>query len=374
MQLSLQTFPQLLQRMSAAVQSSASQLIDLSVGSMLRAVLEANASIGLWIQWLIVQTLSMTRAATSNGADLDSWMADFLLTRQPATPARGMITFSRLLTGSAIVIPEGTRVKTTSTNVSFLVVADTTNGAWRADMSNYFLPAGVSAIDLPVMAQTAGPSGNVTANAITMLAAAVPGLDFVSNALALSGGYDAESDLKFRDRFRTYINSRSQATATAVGYAIMSLHQSLRYTLFENSDEAGRWRPGQFLIVVDDGSGQPGASTLSDVRAAIDKVRPLGSSFVVRPPEVVPVSVRIALSAGSATLDADTVALVISALTAYIDELPIGATLSMTRLVEVTCRTGRFAANISNVSINNTSTDLACSPGGVLRAQTITVQ
>ncbi len=374
MQLSLQTYQQLLQRMSAAVQSSASQLIDLSVGSVLRAVLEANASIGLWIQWLIVQTLGMTRAATSSGSDLDSWMADFFLTRQPATAAQGVVTFSRLLTSVAILIPAGTQVKAASANVSFVVVADATNAAWQVGSNSYQLPAGISTIDLPIVAQTLGAGGNVTAGAITVLATAVPGLDSALNTYALSGGYDAETDAKFRARFQDYINSRSQATAAAVGYAIISLQQSLRYKLFENTAPTGAWLPGQFLVIVDDGSGQPGAALQSNVYEAVDKVRPVGSSFVVRGPDVVPVTVAITLTAGGGSLDANTSTLVINAVTAYIDQLPIGATLSMTRLVEVAYRAGRFLENISGVSINNTVTDLVCSPYGVLKAQSITVQ
>ena len=66
--------------MAAAVQAAATQLLDLTVGSTLRAVLEANASVCLWMQWLILQVLRTTRAATSTGADLDSWMADLSLT------------------------------------------------------------------------------------------------------------------------------------------------------------------------------------------------------------------------------------------------------------------------------------------------------
>ena len=81
MQLSLRTFDTMVQSMAAAVQASAAQLLDLTVGSTLRAVLEANASIGLWMQWLILLVLRTTRAATSSGDDLDSWMADLTLTR-----------------------------------------------------------------------------------------------------------------------------------------------------------------------------------------------------------------------------------------------------------------------------------------------------
>ena len=72
MQLSLRNFSTLVQSMAATVESSTTQLLDLSVGSTLRAVLEANASLGLWLQWLILQVLRTTRAATSTGADLDS--------------------------------------------------------------------------------------------------------------------------------------------------------------------------------------------------------------------------------------------------------------------------------------------------------------
>lgn len=67
MQLSLQNFTTLMQNMAAAVQSASAQLLDLTVGSTLRAVLEANASVALWMQWLILLVLQTTRAATSTG-------------------------------------------------------------------------------------------------------------------------------------------------------------------------------------------------------------------------------------------------------------------------------------------------------------------
>jgi uncharacterized phage protein gp47/JayE len=374
MQLSLQTFQQLLQRMSVAVQSSASQLVDLSVGSVLRAVLEANASIGLWIQWLIVQTLSMTRAATSSGSDLDSWMADFSLTRQPATAARGIATFSRLLTGTTTNIPAGTQVKTSSGNLAFEVAVDTRNAAWQAASGSYVLPLGVTAIDLPITATLPGSSGNVSAGVITAVATAVPGLDSVSNASALSGGFDAETDAKFRTRFRDYINSRSLATVTAIGYSIIALQQSLRYRLFENTDSTGAWSPGQFLIIVDDGSGYPSASVLANVYAVVDKVRPIGSSFMVRAPNVVSVDVAISLTGGAESLDAAVTSLVIAAVSDYINGLPIGGTLSTTRIAEVAYRIGQFQANILSVAIDDTAADLAAPDTGLLRAQSVKIQ
>src|ERR1700709_2601151 len=96
MKLSLRGFGQLIEDMSAALQSSATALVDVSVGSVVRAIFEANASVVLWLQWLILQVLQITRASTSAGADLDSWMADFGLSRRPAAASTGKFPFSRL--------------------------------------------------------------------------------------------------------------------------------------------------------------------------------------------------------------------------------------------------------------------------------------
>ncbi len=90
MQLRLLNFPSLVQTMAAAAQAASAQLLDLTIGSILRAVLEANAAIALWLQWLIALVLANSRAATASGADLDSWMADFAVARLPAVAATGV--------------------------------------------------------------------------------------------------------------------------------------------------------------------------------------------------------------------------------------------------------------------------------------------
>ena len=74
MQLSLQNFSTLVDSMASTVQGACSSLIDLTVGSVTRAILEASASVGLWLQYLILQVLTMTRLATSIGSDADSWV------------------------------------------------------------------------------------------------------------------------------------------------------------------------------------------------------------------------------------------------------------------------------------------------------------
>jgi uncharacterized phage protein gp47/JayE len=220
MQLSLRSFNALVQSMAAAVEASATQLLDLAVGSTLRAVLEANASIGLWMQWLILRVLRTTRAATSDGADLDSWMADLTLTRLPAVAATGTVTFSRFTPGLSALIPAGALIRTADGTQTFAVSADTARSSWSTTSNGYVVATGVASLDLPVTALTPGRAGNVQAGTISLLASAMPGIDSVSNLTTLQNGLDAESDNAFRNRFHNFIASRSRATPLAVGYAI----------------------------------------------------------------------------------------------------------------------------------------------------------
>src|SRR5690242_4485990 len=204
MQLSLRTFNTLVESMAVAVQASATQLLDLTVGSTLRAVLEANASVGLWMQWLILLVLRTTRAATSTGEDLDSWMADLTLTRLPAVNATGVVTFSRITPTLATLVPVGTLVRSADGTQTFSVLGDAANPAWSSTSNGYAVANGLASLDIPVAALVPGTAGNVQAGAIALLASAVPGIDSVYNASAFLNGLDAESDEAFRSRFRNF--------------------------------------------------------------------------------------------------------------------------------------------------------------------------
>src|ERR1700733_6185411 len=160
MNLNLKPFSQLIEDMGAALQSSASSLIDVSVGSVVRAIFEANASVVLWLQWLVVQVLQATRASTSNGPDLDSWMLDFSLTRLPAVPSTGIVTFSRFGATLPAAVPVGTIVKTADGSLGFSVAEDPNISIWQGNAAAYLLPTGVASADLPVVCSPRGLGGN----------------------------------------------------------------------------------------------------------------------------------------------------------------------------------------------------------------------
>jgi uncharacterized phage protein gp47/JayE len=373
MQLSLQNFTTLVQNMAAAVQGAASGLLDLTVGSVLRAILEANASLALWLQWLIVQVLATTRLATSRGADCDSFGADFGFYRLAAVAATGQVTFSRFSPNAAAFIPVGANVATADNSQTFTVTADPTNAAYAPSPTGYHLAAGVASVTLPAAANAAGSAGNVQPGSIAVLSSAIAGVDIVTNSLAFAGGLDAESDAAFRARFGNYLASLSKATQAAIGAAITGLQQGLTYVISENVDQTGAAQPGHFVVTVDNGSGAPPAWLLANVQLAVDAVRPVGSSFAVQGPVVTAANISMSISTPAGASHQDAVAAVAGAIEVYIAGLAVGTTLNYTRLAQLAYAASASVINVSDILLNGGTADLAPPLFGAVRGGTVAV-
>jgi uncharacterized phage protein gp47/JayE len=362
--LPIRSFTTIVRDMSATITASAGKLIDISVGSVLRALIEANAAIVLWVQWLTLLTLQTTRAATSIGPDLDSWMADFSLARLPAIAATGVATFSRFSGTAVAFVPIGTTVKTQDGAISFAVLADPSNLAWQGSLNAYCLATGVMAIDLPITAVVAGLSGNVLSDTITLVASAVPGIDFINNQNATTGGMDPESDAAFRSRFASFFAARSRATIDAIGYAISLVNPELNYVILENVDATGNTRPGNILIIVNDGSGAVADLLFNSLSIAIAAVRPVGTSFSIQPPQITEVQVSLSLECPSEVSVSTIQSLLQSAIESYINSRTIGTGLSVTRISQLAYQTEPQIVNISNVTLNGQAMDLIGRPTG----------
>ena len=372
MDLPTRTLTDIVRDMSAAITASAGRLIDLSVGSVLRSIIEANAAVVLWVQWLILLTLQTTRAATSTGTDLDSWMADFSLLRLPAIAASGTATFSRYYASATAIVPAGTIVKTQDGAVSFVVTADPTNPAWLAAVTAYSLAIGVSSIDLPITASVPGLAGNVLANTITLLASAVPGIDFINNANVTSGGADPETDAAFRIRFTNFFAARSRATVDAIEYAISLVGAGLSYAIQENVDASGNPDLGNMLIIVDDGTGSLSDTLFNSLSVAISAVRPIGTTFSIQPPQIIQVQVSLSISCPPELSQSNVQSQLQSAIENYVNQRPIGGTLSITRISQLAYQTEPQIINISNVLLNGESVDLAAPSTASFMAQSVT--
>lgn len=373
MALNILDFATIVRNQVTAMQGRAAGLVDLTIGSLLRSVFEANAGVVQWIQQLIVNLLVTTRAATCSGSDLDSWMADYSFYRLSASQSVGIVTFSRFTATNQAFIPIGTIVTTTDGTQQYTVVADTTNPAYSALLAGYTVAANVVSINVSVLANTAGSAGNALAGTVTVISGGIQYIDTVTNNANFTGGLDAESDNAFRARFVLWVSSLSKATKAAIGYAISSMATGVSYTLTENQDYSGNLKNGYFYAVVDDGTGVPTSTFLSSAYNAIDAVRPFTVTFGVFAPVVVTANVVMTLTVDPSAVRSSVVALVQTAVQSYINSLSLGQLLPYTQLAAVAYAASPYVLNVSAITLNGTTADLSATNKQVIKSGTVTV-
>lgn len=380
MALQTQDFTTLVSNQVAAAQAESTALLDFSTGSVLLALIEANTSaVALWLQALILQLLSVTRLATSQASDVDSWVGDFGLTRLPAVAATGTVTFSRFTnTQQAVIIANATpslstQVQTADGTQSFYVAIDTTNINYNAALGGYVIQAGTSSISVPVQANVAGSGGNVLTGAISTLITPTPFVDTVTNASPFTNGLNQELDAALKARFPLFIASLSRATKSAIGYAIQSTQQGLSYTLTENQSYAGQTEYGYFYVVVDDGSGNPPTQLLNNISSAIDQYRAASVTFGVFAPVVTTVNVVVTITVDANTTHSAAAVIVQNAISTYINSLAVGQTLYYTQLINAIYDADVDITNVTGLTLNGGTSDITADSKHIIKVGTITI-
>lgn len=372
--MALQTFSfsQLVSNIATAMQASASAALNFTAGSVLRALSEAVAAVVLWLQAIILQVLTLTRASTSTGADLDSWCADYGFSRLPASKATGQVTFSRFTATQQAVVPVGATVQTSDGSQGFAVTVDATNSAYNAGLGGYVIPANTASVSVPVQAIIAGAGGNVQAGTIAVITSQIPGLDTVTNAAGFLNGADAESDADFRARFVLYLASLSKATKTAIGAAVIGVQQGLNYTITEDEQYDGTYDPGYFYVVVDDGTGHASGDLIANVSAAIEAVRGFTIRYGVFAPSLVTADVGMAIVSATGFDHNTVVANVTVALANFLNSLTLGISVPYTQLASVAYGVAGVA-NVTGVALNGGTADLTATAKERIVAGTMTV-
>lgn len=287
------SFSTIVSTITAGIQGRVEALIDFSVGSPLLAIAEAFAGAALWLQYNILQVLNAARLATSVGSDVDSFVADFSLTRLPASVAGGALTFSRF-TASATqaLVPNGATQQTQDGTQSFIVVADTGNPDYNAGLGGYPILSMATSVTATVNAVTPGPAANVLAGTVTVMTTPITGVDTVTNASAFSGGAAAETDGALKARFALNILGLAKGDAYGSEAALANLNVAIKYTLVDQFSYSGAFTPGYYYFVVDDGTGSPSAAFITNARVALNAVKPLGAWFGVFGPILVSADVN----------------------------------------------------------------------------------
>ncbi|PRP68690.1 baseplate protein [Chromobacterium amazonense] len=373
MNLNIKDFATLVRDQVTAITGRAAGLVDFTIGSLMLAVVESNASALQWVQQLILNLLATTRAATCAASDLDSWMADFNFYRLSASQATGMVTLSRFTATQPALILIGQLVASADGSQQFAVTVDTTNSLYNATLGGYLVPAGTISATVPVKANIAGAAGNALAGTVTMIVGSISGIDTVTNAAAFANGMDAEQDDAFRARFVLWVQSLSKGTKAAIGFALASMQQGVSYTLTENQDINGNFTPGFFYAVVDDGSGNPSSTFLASAANAIEAVRAFTSRFAVFPPQLVQANVTMQLVTDPSGNHATIVNMVNAALQTYIASLKLGQLLPYSQLAAVAYGASPLVLNVTNIQLNGGTADLAATQRQVIRPGTIAV-
>lgn len=373
MALQLQNFQTMVQNMVGSAQGACSKLLNLTVGSALRAIIEATASVALWLQYLILIVLQQTRLASSTGAACDSFGADFGFTRLPAAAATGSVTFSRFVAATSALIPVGAQVRTTGNTTSFAVVEDDTNPLWSAASNGYIVPIGTLGAPVAVQAAAPGSGSNVLANTITLIVGAISGVDTVNNATAIENGKDAETDAAFKARFANYLATLSKGTEGSIEYGISSLDPNLTSDIVEFTDPAGDYVPGSFTVYVDDGSGNPPTNTINNVSAVVNADRALGIRWAVQGPAELVATITATLTVGPNTVKANIIAAVEQYVASKINALPLGQPLPYSQVSAWIYAGANSVTNVTNLLVNGGTADIGGAPQQVVRAGTVTL-
>ena len=376
-----QTQQEFVADMTTAYGGSLGILPNLLPGKPALAIFEAVANQNVFIEFLLQLIWSAARASTAKATDLDTFVADFGLTRLPATSAQGPVTLTALSAPVVSVsIPAGTLIQTAGGAIQYQLIADTTQSAWNATLNAYVLPAGQTVITATAQATVAGSVDNVQPNQLSQFASAVPGVNLVTNGAAITNGLDQETDTALRIRFVQFLGSLSEATEAAILFAANSVQQGLDLLPLENTNVNLATQYGINTIIADDGSGSPSSTLLNNILTAILKVRAFGIQMAVKGPTVV--NVTIALTAILVPNPTESAAVIQTAIQTAVVNYVNGVQLSadsqylyLNNIVEVAkdADVNVLAIQNGSVLLNGVAADLSIGTGGLPRTTTADV-
>lgn len=385
-----QSFQTIVSNIAAGIQGRASKLLNFAIGATLRAIAEGFAGTFLWFQALVLQLLTAIRLSTSSGLDVDTFVGDFMPAlpgsqsaalpngspRLGAQAATGLVTFSRFTAGpSSCFIPAATAVSSAgvitnagSTNAAtiqtgdgtqtFVVIADPAFATYSPSLGGYVMPAAVGSLIVPVQDLVPGAAGNVQAGAISVITSPLTGIDTVTNAAAFTNGANQESDSALKARFAAYILGLSRGDIYGLTASILGTAVTVQWTLTEDYNYDGSWRPGYFFVVADDGSGAPSSTFLQAITNAANAVRPLGIQCGVFPPTVIDAVPSMTIATAAGYNHATVVAQVAALLATNINSLGLGNPLPFSILASWAYSVPGVTA-VTGVTLNGQSGDSA---------------
>jgi hypothetical protein len=193
------TFAELVRYMAQQGTGLFAEATDWNVGSVQRTLSEGVAVVGERLS----ENLTIGLAEGIERGTYRSF--DFPVL--PASRATGVITASRSVTTTSVTLPAGTRVAVPNSTKVYQTLDSITLGIGVASATGR-----IQAVDL-------GSFYNAPALAVTQLLSGGGGLA-VSNAAAIDGGEDEETDEARKARFKDFIQTLHRGTADAIAHGV----------------------------------------------------------------------------------------------------------------------------------------------------------
>lgn len=291
------------------------QDIDLSAGNhawnMTRPAALAMAEI---CEAILPRVLQVIIPGWSYGEFLDGHAQTRNLTRRAATAATGEIT----ITGTAgTVIPTGSLFSTAA-------VGDEPSVDYATAVSATIPAEGT--VTIPVQCTQTGIVGNTPAGTIILVSSKLKNITSVTNAEAVTGGTEQESDEDFQSRICEYDADQGNSyTGSVSDYKrwATSVPGVGEATIIPAQDDSGLVR-----IILTDSNGAPATTNLCQSvynyimkpETPDKRLLPIGASIEVSPPDTINISVKATVELiEGATLEAVKAAYM-TALAAYLPE------------------------------------------------------
>lgn len=256
--------------------SSVPDEYDISVGSFFYDILYPVAEQIYLLQNKINNLSTNTFALTAVGEYLDRKTAEQGITRKAATCSKGTLKIT------------GNRGEVVSKNAK--VAAD--NMLFSVDETVSIPESGT--VEVGATCVSVGSAGNVRRGSINRFPVTLPGLTSVENITDFTGGYDAESDAALLER---YLEKVSRPNVSGNKYHYIEWAKEVNGV--GDVRVIPLWKgAGTIKVVIVNSDNQPAdEALLSEVKAHIEKTKPIGADVTVVSATPLRINISVKLTA-----------------------------------------------------------------------------
>ena len=196
----LKNFVSITASMINRMKATQTKITDFNIGGLGRTLVEAPA---IEIDELYQQAFNLVRAAIPV-----SVYTSFSFPPLAALGATGLIRVSITAQSIPVLVSGGTRFTSSTTKNAYAAVSDV------------IIPAGNTWADVQVAATTTGASTNLASGIVFTTTPAIDGFVSATNLSAFDNGRDLETDAEQQIRFNNFISTLPRGTVAALKYGL----------------------------------------------------------------------------------------------------------------------------------------------------------